>query len=194
MTLIWWLIVLLLLPVMVLVVTGWREINFSPDTRDQLNTDYYYQQATALTASVNGCDKHQQPAMLRELDQRLLADVLDRQYKIPSSVGRWSLLPGVILLLVMTPLPYLQVNGAGQWLQWTAMTKTYRTLRNRLLNPAEPNLTESELVQFAIGLRQSLALHPNDGANWGMYARLSVALNQLETSRWAFERAEHTAG
>lgn len=189
MPLILWFSALLLIVIVVLLAAAWQEKDFSIDKRHQLNTEYYHQQANELSAQVASYEKHQRPAILCELDQRLLTDISDRDKLKIRTARRWVLMPAVILLIIMTPLLYLHVSGAEQWLRWKAIIARYPKLRERLLNPAETNLTSSELAQFSVGLRQALSLHPHDGDNWGMFARLALAFNQPETSRLAFEQA-----
>ena len=130
-------------------------------------------------------------AMVVELQRTLLADIPpdDRQSARPLS--RWALLPGALLLALLSIGIYLKTSDFGQVLLWQQAERNYPALLQQVKDPTAPPLRMDELAQLRLGLRSHLQDHPDDLVGWQLLGRLGLLLNDGDTAIGAFGRA-HT--
>lgn len=127
--------------------------------------------------------------MERELQQTLLADIPPTQTAQAHSSSRWILLPGLIVLLLVSLGTYLKVGGLAQLTGWMQVQQDYPALRARLMDPAAKPLTMEELAWLQLGLRSALQSQPDNLNDWTMLGRLGMVLNNASIASQAFERA-----
>lgn len=186
----WITLLLLLLAACVLfLAAGWRQRQASAGDRDRLNQRFYHQRLSELAEDEEQGVVAERPVMERELQQTLLADIPPTQTAQTHSSSRWILLPGLIVLLVVSLGTYLKVGGLAQLTGWMQVQQEYPALRARLMDPAAKPLTMEELARLQLGLRSALQSEPDNLNDWSMLGRLGMVLNNASIASQAFERA-----
>ena len=186
----WITLLLLLLAACVLfLAAGWRQRQASAGDRDRLNQRFYHQRLSELAEDEEQGVVAERPVMERELQQTLLADIPPTQTAQAHSSSRWILLPGLIVLLLVSLGTYLKVGGLAQLTGWMQVQQDYPALRARLMDPAAKPLTMEELARLQLGLRSALQSEPDNLNDWTMLGRLGMVLNNASIASQAFERA-----
>ncbi|MBZ6396530.1 MULTISPECIES: c-type cytochrome biogenesis protein CcmI [Pantoea] len=186
----WITLLLLLLAACVLfLAAGWRQRQASAGDRDRLNQRFYHQRLSELAEDEEQGVVAERPVMERELQQTLLADIPPTQTAQAHSSSRWILLPGLIVLLLVSLGTYLKVGGLAQLTGWMQVQQDYPALRARLMDPAAKPLTMEELAWLQLGLRSALQSQPDNLNDWTMLGRLGMVLNNASIASQAFERA-----
>jgi len=186
----WITLLLLLLAACVLfLAAGWRQRQASAGDRDRLNQRFYHQRLSELAEDEEQGVVAERPVMERELQQTLLADIPPTQTAQAHSSSRWILLPGLIVLLLVSLGTYLKVGGLAQLTGWMQVQQDYPALRARLMDPAAKPLTMEELARLQLGLRSALQSQPDNLNDWTMLGRLGMVLNNASIASQAFERA-----
>jgi len=186
----WITLLLLLLAACVLfLAAGWRQRQASAGDRDRLNQRFYHQRLSELAEDEEQGVVAERPVMERELQQTLLADIPPTQTAQAHSSSRWILLPGLIVLLLVSLGTYLKVGGLAQLTGWMQVQQDYPALRARLMDPAAKPLTMEELAWLQLGLRSALQSEPDNLNDWTMLGRLGMVLNNASIASQAFERA-----
>ena len=186
----WITLLLLLLAACVLfLAAGWRQRQASAGDRDRLNQRFYHQRLSELAEDEEQGVVAERPVMERELQQTLLADIPPTQTAQAHSSSRWILLPGLIVLLLVSLGTYLKVGGLAQLTGWMQVQQDYPALRARLMDPAAKPLTMEELARLQLGLRSALQSEPDNLNDWTMLGRLGMVLNNGSIASQAFERA-----
>lgn len=183
------LLLLLLAACALFLVAGWRQRQASAGDRDRLNQRFYHQRLGELAQDEEQGVVAERPVMERELQQTLLADIPPATALQPHSSSRWILLPGLILLLVVSLGTYLKVGGLTQLIGWKQVEQAYPDLRARLMDPAAKPLSMEELARLQLGLRSALQSEPDNLNDWTMLGRLGMVLNNASVASQAFERA-----
>ena len=183
------LIVLLAAAVALFLAAGWRQREHHAGERDRLNTAFYQQRLRELQRDETEGVVADRTQMERDLQQMLLTDVTDGQHVPARQSSRWVLLPGVILLLLVTTGGYLQTGGYAQLAGWIAVQRDYPALRARVMDPDAQPLTMEELARLQLGLRTALQQTPGSADEWAMLGRLGMVLNNATAAGQAFERA-----
>jgi len=183
------LIILLTAAVALFLAAGWRQREYHADERDRLNTAFYQQRLRELQRDETEGVVANRAEMERDLQQMLLTDVPDGQTLPARQSSRWILLPGVILLLLVTTGVYLQTGGYAQLAGWLAVQRDYPALRARVMDPAAKPLTMEELARLQLGLRTALQQTSGSADKWAMLGRLGMVLNNATAAGQAFERA-----
>lgn len=187
-------IVLLLSAAALFVLPALRHPQHSDEpSRDQLNTLFFERRLDELADEEAQGTVSEREVHIEELQQNLLADV---PVPTPVDARRMKsvvLLPGVVLLLVVTLGFYAWTGGAGQWLGWQRTVDEMPALRARIMDPHARQLAPDELANFAIGLRASLQNQPENLQDWLILGRLGVVLNDAPMATQAFERAYQLA-
>jgi len=186
----WITLLLLLLAACVLfLAAGWRQRQASAGDRDRLNQRFYHQRLSELAEDEEQGVVAERPVMERELQQTLLADIPPTQTAQAHSSSRWILLPGLIVLLLVSLGTYLKVGCLAQLTGWMQVQQDYPALRARLMDPAAKPLTMEELAWLQLGLRSALQSQPDNLNDWTMLGRLGMVLNNASIASQAFERA-----
>ncbi|WP_312055871.1 c-type cytochrome biogenesis protein CcmI [Pantoea brenneri] len=183
------LLLLLLAACALFLAAGWRQRHASAGDRDRLNQRFYHQRLSELAEDEDQGVVAERPVMERELQQTLLADVPPTQTVQAHSSSRWILLPGLIVLLLVSLGTYLKVGGLAQLTGWMQVQQDYPALRARLMDPAAKPLTMEELARLQLGLRSALQSEPDNLNDWTMLGRLGMVLNNASIASQAFERA-----
>lgn len=191
-----WLLVVVLLVVsaLLLVVPVLRAPGESHQTtRDRLNTALYKQRVQEVAQDEELGVVSEQREMVQDLQQTLLADVPVANSATTQPISRWALVPGVIVLLVVSVGFYLKTGGQSQMAEWSQVIKQMPQLRERVQHEDQKPLTTEELARLGLGLRTELQQQPNNLPDWVMLGRIGMALNNLTTASQAFEKAYQLA-
>jgi len=149
--------------------------------RDALNRALYQSRLQEL-AQERGEDN---PALVVELQRTLLTDIPPQAQSGERPLRRWALLPGALLLVVLSLGLYLKTSDIGQVLLWQQAERHYPALLQQVKDPTAAPLR--------LGLRSHLQDTPNDLAGWQLLGRLGLLLNDGETAIGAFGRAHALA-
>ncbi len=121
--------------------------------RDALNRVLYQSRLQEL-AQERGEDN---PALVVELQRTLLTDIPQcTAWRTPA--GRWALLPGALLLVVLSLGLYLKTSDIGQVLLWQQAERHYPALLQQVKDPTAAQLRMDELAELRLGLRSHLRL------------------------------------
>ncbi|ROR07912.1 cytochrome c-type biogenesis protein CcmH [Erwinia sp. JUb26] len=104
-------------------------------------------------------------------------------------LSRWALLPGGVLLAVISVGFYLKIGGLPQVLAWQQVKSELPALRRQVMDPQAAPLNVEQLVQLALGIRSELQREPHNLNDWMMLGRLGMVLNNPAIATQSFERA-----
>lgn len=183
------LIILLVAASALFLSAGWRQRQATSGDRDRLNTDFYQQRLRELARDEEEGVVAERPEMVRELQQTLLTDVPNEHAARIHNSSRWVLLPGLIVLILVSVGFYLKTGGLAQLAGWVSVQQEYPQLRARVMDPKAAPLTMEELARLQLGLRTSLQDDPQNLNDWTMLGRLGMVLNNATNASQAFERA-----
>ena len=183
------LIILLVAASALFLSAGWLQRQASSGDRDRLNTDFYQQRLRELARDEEEGVVSERPEMVRELQQTLLTDVPNERAARIHHSSRWVLLPGLIVLVLVSVGFYLKTGGLAQLAGWVSVQQEYPQLRARVMDPKAAPLTMEELARLQLGLRTSLQDDPQNLNDWTMLGRLGMVLNNATNASQAFERA-----
>ena len=183
------LIILLVAASALFLSAGWRQRQASSGDRDRLNTDFYQQRLRELARDEEEGVVSERPEMVRELQQTLLTDVPNERAARIHHSSRWVLLPGLIVLVLVSVGFYLKTGGLAQLAGGVSVQQEYPQLRARVMDPKAAPLTMEELARLQLGLRTSLQDDPQNLNDWTMLGRLGMVLNNATNASQAFERA-----
>lgn len=159
-------------------------------TRDRLNKALYQDRLLELEEEEAQGVIAERPLLVTELQQNLLQDIPERQAAAnPSPIGRWTLLPGVLLLVAVSVGFYLYTGGQKEVRNWQRVMDQLPELRQRVQNEQEQPLTTEEIARLGLGLRTSLQSDGGNISDWMMLGRIGMALNNATTATEAFEQA-----
>ena len=157
--------------------------------RDALNRALYQSRLQEL-AQERGEDN---PALVVELQRTLLTDIPPQAQPGERPLRRWALLPGALLLVVLSLGLYMKTSDIGQVLLWQQAERHFPALLQQVKDPTAAPLRMDELAELRLGLRSHLQDTPNDLAGWQLLGRLGLLLNDGETAIGAFGRAHALA-
>lgn len=158
--------------------------------RDALNRALYQSRLQEL-AQERGEDN---PALVVELQRTLLTDIPPQAQHGERPLSCWALLPGALLLVVLSLGLYLKTSDIGQVLLWQQAERHFPALLQQVKDPTAAPLRMDELAELRLGLRSHLQDTPNDLAGWQLLGRLGLLLNDGETAIGAFGRAHALSG
>ncbi|MBW5817875.1 c-type cytochrome biogenesis protein CcmI [Yersinia kristensenii] len=191
-----WLIVIILLAVAgaLLVIPALRpETNSPVTTRDELNKAIYQDRLSELAEDEAQGVLEQRPELIQELQQNLLTDIPPESTENVSPINRWVLLPGVVILVVVSVGLYLKTGGLPQVQAWHQVEAQMPELRARVANERAEPLTMEEVARLGLGLRTSLQQDTRNVNDWMMLGRVGMALNNATTATQAFAKAYQLA-
>ncbi|NLS52266.1 c-type cytochrome biogenesis protein CcmI [Hafnia alvei] len=191
-----WLIVLVLLIIaaaLLLVPVLRQPQRDLPEDRDRLNTRFYHQRLKELEQDEEQGVVAERQVMIEELQQNLLSDVPDAQAERAEPLNRWVLLPGVVILVLISVGFYLKTGGLAQVQGWNLVMSEMPSLRERVMNEDKQPLTMEEIARLGLGLRTELQTDPRNVADWVMLGRIGMALNNATTATQAFSHAYQLA-
>ncbi|HHL2499345.1 TPA: c-type cytochrome biogenesis protein CcmI [Yersinia enterocolitica] len=193
---VFWLIVIILLAVAgaLLVIPALRqESNSSVTTRDELNKAIYQDRLSELAEDEAQGVVEQRPELIQELQQNLLTDIPHESTEDTSPINRWVLLPGVVILVVVSVGLYVKTGGLVQVQAWHQVEAQMPELRARVANERAEPLTMEEVARLGLGLRTSLQQDSGNVNDWMMLGRVGMALNNATTATQAFAKAYQLA-
>ncbi|WP_174849990.1 c-type cytochrome biogenesis protein CcmI [Yersinia artesiana] len=193
---VFWLIVIILLAVAgaLLVIPALRqENNSSVTTRDELNKAIYQDRLSELAADEAQGVVEQRPELIQELQQNLLTDIPHESTEDTNPINRWVLLPGVVILVVVSVGLYVKTGGLAQVQAWHQVEAQMPELRARVANERAEPLTMEEVARLGLGLRTSLQQDSGNVNDWMMLGRVGMALNNATTATQAFAKAYQLA-
>lgn len=191
-----WLVVIILLVVAgaLLVIPVMRQkTDFQVTTRDELNKAIYQDRLSELAADEAQGVIAQQPELIQELQQNLLTDIPQQSSEEVSPINRWALLPGVVILVVVSVGLYLKTGGLSQVQAWHQVEAQMPELRARVANERAEPLTMEEVARLGLGLRTSLQQDAGNVNDWMVLGRVGMALNNATTATQAFAKAYQLA-
>ena len=187
MTLFVFLVVLLLAGVLTLLYFPWQ--SKEAVDRDSLNRALYQSRLRELEQE-NVADRE---AMVVELQRTLLTDIPESTAQTATPLSRWTLLPGAVVLVVLSVGIYLKTSDLGQVLLWKQAERQLPVLLAKMKDPNAFPLRMDEIIQLRLGLRSQLEEHPDDLNGWEMLGQLGLLLNDGETAIGAYARAYQLA-
>lgn len=191
-----WLIVIILLAVAgaLLVIPALRqETNSQVTTRDDLNKAIYQDRLSELAADEAQGVVEQRPELIQELQHNLLTDIPQEPTEEASPINRWFLLPGVVILVVVSVGLYVKTGGLAQVQAWHQVEAQMPELRARVANERAEPLTMEEVARLGLGLRTALQQDTRNVNDWMMLGRVGMALNNATTATQAFAKAYQLA-
>ncbi|MDN0087164.1 c-type cytochrome biogenesis protein CcmI [Yersinia nurmii] len=162
-------------------------------TRDDLNKAFYQDRLNELAEDEEQGVVAERPELIKELQQNLLTDIPEQSAEQSSPISRWALLPGVVILVVVTVGFYVKTGGLTQLHAWREVQAQMPELRARVANERAEPLTMEEVARLGLGLRTSLQQDDSNVNDWMMLGRVGMALNNATTATQAFEKAYQLA-
>ncbi|MFK3839357.1 c-type cytochrome biogenesis protein CcmI [Serratia sp. NPDC087055] len=187
-----WLIIIVLLvgAAALLVVPAMRHSGKNTAaSRDALNKAFYQDRLHELEQDEEQGVVAERPELVKELQQNLLNDIPGQQEKQARPINRWALVPGVVLLVVVTVGFYLKTGGLAQVLDWQQVEAQMPELRARVANERAQPLSMEEIARLGLGLRTALQQDDRIINDWMMLGRVGMALNNATTATQAFAHA-----
>ncbi|MEE4407520.1 MULTISPECIES: c-type cytochrome biogenesis protein CcmI [unclassified Serratia (in: enterobacteria)] len=187
-----WLIIIVLLAgaAALLVVPAMRQGKQGAATsRDALNKAFYQDRLNELEQDEAQGVVAERPELVKELQQNLLNDIPGQQDVQTKPINRWMLVPGVLLLVVVTLGFYLKTGGLAQVMDWQQVQAQMPELRARVANERAQPLSMEEIARLGLGLRTALQQDDRNINDWMMLGRVGMALNNATTATQAFAHA-----
>lgn len=183
------LLVLLITVSAVLLLAGGRRQRSVAEDRDKLNTTFYHQRLRELEEDEAQGVVGERAEMIRELQQTLLMDIPAGVKRDGRSIGRWVLIPGVVILFVLSIGLYFKTGSYNKVVDWQRATSELPALRAQVMDPRAKPLTMEQLARLGLGLRTSLQRDPDNISDWLMLGRIGMVLNNGATAMQAFRHA-----
>ncbi|MBP1132792.1 cytochrome c-type biogenesis protein CcmI [Serratia sp. PL17] len=158
-------------------------------SRDALNKAFYQDRLHELEQDEEQGVVAERPELVKELQQNLLNDIPGQQETQAKPINRWALVPGVVLLVVVTVGFYLKTGGLAQVLDWQQVEAQMPELRARVVNERAQPLSMEEIARLGLGLRTALQQDDRNINDWMMLGRVGMALNNATTATQAFAHA-----
>lgn len=158
-------------------------------SRDALNKAFYQDRLHELEQDEEQGVVAERPELVKELQQNLLNDIPGQQETQAKPINRWALVPGVVLLVVVTVGFYLKTGGLAQVLDWQQVEAQMPELRARVANERAQPLSMEEIARLGLGLRTALQQDDRNINDWMMLGRVGMALNNATTATQAFAHA-----
>ncbi len=159
-------------------------------SRDALNKALYQDRLTELEQQGLLAE---QPEWSRELQQTLLDDIPNQPATAVRPINRYALLPGLLLLVLVSVGLYLKTGSRDQVIAWQQVKAQLPELRQRLANEQQQPLSVEEIARLGLALRSSLQHDDRNINDWMLLGRVGMALNNATTAIQAFERAYQLA-
>ncbi|MBJ3814975.1 c-type cytochrome biogenesis protein CcmI [Shimwellia pseudoproteus] len=180
--------VLLLLVVLAVLFIPWST-NSATD-RDTLNQRFYRSRLDELAREGHGPDD----ALVVELQRTLLDDIPRGEKRALAqaaapAMSRWVLLPGALVVVLVSGGLYWHSANVEQLLQWQHARAQYPQLLKQVMDPQAAPLREDQLASLALGLRSRLQDDRQNIAQWRLLGRIGVTLNDNAIILGAFSQA-----
>ncbi|MES4613745.1 MAG: c-type cytochrome biogenesis protein CcmI [Ewingella sp.] len=188
---IFWLtiVVMLIIALALFLVPVMRRDRAEHTSRDALNKAFYQHRLSELEQDEEQGVVDERPQHIRELQENLLSDIPEEQQRAAQPIGRWTLVPGALLLVLVTLGFYLYSGGLTQVSAWNNVMQRMPDLRHRVADDNAPALTMNDVQDLGLGLRTELQRDPNNAQDWMMLGRVGMALDNANTATQAFAHA-----
>lgn len=156
--------------------------------RSALNRRFYQSRLQELAREGHGPDD----PLVVELQRTLLNDIPETDDAGQPAGGRFrrrSLIPGALVLVLVSTGVYLKTSSPGELLAWQQARQQFPQLLRQAGDPAADPLSDGQLAELALGLRSQLQDEPGNTAYWQMLGRIGMVLNDNPMARGAFGRA-----
>lgn len=186
-------IVLLLLASALLVIPALRKPDDKAQTsRDAINKAYYQQRLNELSADEEQGVVAERDTLVAELQHNLLEDIPEgRAPVVQAPFNKMALVPGVLLLVVVSLGLYLNTGGLAQVMQWQQIMKEMPDLRQRA-DKGELSSPE-DIARFGLGLRTDLLSDPKNVRDWTMLGLAGLKLGDGAMALQSYEKAYELA-
>ncbi|MGE9553024.1 c-type cytochrome biogenesis protein CcmI [Erwinia amylovora] len=176
-----------------LLIAGGRKPCSVAADRDALNKTFYHQRLQELEHDEEQGIVGERPEMIRELQQTLLLDIPQDEQSVERSVSRWVLLPGVLVIVLVSLGFYFKTGGFSQVMAWQQVQNDLPALRAQVMDANAKPLTMEALARLGLGIRTSLQNDPQNVNDWLMLGRIGMVLNNAATATQAFQHAMQLA-
>lgn len=176
-----------------LLIAGGRKPRSVAADRDALNKTFYHQRLQELEHDEDQGIVGERPEMIRELQQTLLLDIPQDEQSVERSVSRWVLLPGVLVIVLVSLGFYFKTGGFSQVMAWQQVQNDLPALRAQVMDANAKPLTMEALARLGLGIRTSLQNDPQNVNDWLMLGRIGMVLNNAATATQAFQHAMQLA-
>ncbi len=162
-------------------------------TRDGLNQAFYQYRLTELKQDEDQGVIVASQEMIQELQQNLLDDISQTKKAHALPCSRWTLLPGILILMLVPLILYVKTGALTQVQAWQQLMTQMPQWRARIANPHAVPLNLEEMAQFGLGLRTLLQFDGDNINDWMMLGRVAMILNNISTAIQAFSQAYQRA-
>lgn len=186
-------IVLLLIVSALLVIPPLRKPNDKMQiSRNATNKIYYQQRLNELNADEEQGVVAERDILVAELQHNLLDDIPEGKISVDQvPLSKMALVPGVLLLVVVPIILYLNTGGLTQVMQWQQIMKEMPDLRQRA---DKGELTSPEdIARFSLGLRTNLLSDAKNVHDWTMLGLAGLKLGDGKMALQSYEKAYELA-
>ena len=141
-------------------------------------------------------EREVQEGLISEHDKRQAVDELKLALVDESAFqshkkgnAKWPLVAGGSIALVVGVVVYSQVNQMERVVQGAEAVSNLPQLSQQLANQNANALTQQDIAQLALAIRQRLRQAPNDDTGWMYFGRLMLSLGQEVQAVEAMEKA-----
>lgn len=182
-------IVLLLISSALLIIPALRKPNGKAETsRDAINKAYYQQRLNELSDDEDQGVVTDRETLVAELQHNLLEDIPEGQSQSAQApFNKMTLVPGVLLLVVVSLGLYLNTGGLAQVMQWQQVMKEMPELRQRADNGQLSS--PEDIARFGLGLRTNLLSDPTNVRDWTMLGLAGLKLGDGGMALQSYEKA-----
>ncbi|HET8816507.1 MAG TPA: c-type cytochrome biogenesis protein CcmI [Pseudidiomarina sp.] len=159
-------------------------------TRLQVNRELYEQRKQEIASEqADGLLTESAARQARvDLDRRFVAENSELEQVEDIQMGQSIWLPASVVLVLSLVL-YAVFGGWQQQQQADQAIAALPELGRQVLSDSAAQTTPEELQTFALGLRQKLAVAPDDPVAWLVYGRVMTAMQQTEQAINAYEKS-----
>ncbi|WP_028024811.1 c-type cytochrome biogenesis protein CcmI [Enterovibrio calviensis] len=159
-------------------------------SRDELNKAFFRDRMDELNEEVDEGLVDNQGELAVELQQSLLDDVPEKnQVQTQSTVAPWMLLPGVLILVILSYALYLTTGNQQKVVHWQETAAKLPELSSRLMSDSQEPMTDQEMADLTLALRTKLSQTPDDAMGWLLLGRIGLANRDIQTAEGAMSRA-----
>ncbi|AIA70732.1 c-type cytochrome biogenesis protein CcmI [Pectobacterium atrosepticum] len=155
--------------------------------RDAINQALYRDRLRELNGDV--ANEQERAQLVEELQHTLLQDIPDGTTVQRRPLNRWVLLPGVLLLVIVSLGVFWQTSAVNRVQELQQVVALTPDLMKRALDADAEPLTIEEVSRLGLGLRSQLEAQPDNAQDWWMLGRIAGLLNNYDMSVQAFAKA-----
>ncbi|AOR65761.1 c-type cytochrome biogenesis protein CcmI [Pectobacterium wasabiae] len=155
--------------------------------RDAINQALYRDRLRELNGDV--ANELERAQLVEELQHTLLQDIPGGAKAQQRPLGRWVLLPGVLLLVIVSLGVFWQTSAVNRVQELQQVVALTPDLMKRALDADAEPLTIEEVARLGLGLRSQLETQPDNAQDWWMLGRIAGLLNNYDMSVQAFAKA-----